>query len=99
MHPRKHFLHILFCSAFLFSPFKFYSFPLHSSTSRGRLDMGFEPQIRKIVGQIRPDRQTLMWSATWPKEVEGMARDFLTNFYQVLSLFPSHMCLTFYFKF
>jgi len=24
------------------------------------LDMGFEPQIRKIVGQIRPDRQTLM---------------------------------------
>lgn len=25
------------------------------------LDMGFEPQIRKIVDQIRPDRQTLMW--------------------------------------
>mmetsp|Transcript_70769 Transcript_70769/g.133224 ORF Transcript_70769/g.133224 Transcript_70769/m.133224 type:complete len:322 (+) Transcript_70769:1913-2878(+) len=47
------------------------------------LDMGFEPQIRKIVGQIRPDRQTLMWSATWPKEVEGMARDFLKNYYQV----------------
>ena len=32
------------------------------------LDMGFEPQIRKIVDQIRPDRQTLMWSATWPKK-------------------------------
>ena len=47
------------------------------------LDMGFEPQIRKIVGQIRPDRQTLMWSATWPKEVQGMARDFLKNYYQV----------------
>lgn len=31
------------------------------------LDMGFEPQIRKIIGQIRPDRQVLMWSATWPK--------------------------------
>lgn len=45
--------------------------------------MGFEPQMRKIVGQIRPDRQTLMWSATWPKEVEGMARDFLKNPYQV----------------
>ncbi|KAF4724859.1 ATP-dependent RNA helicase dbp2, partial [Perkinsus olseni] len=28
------------------------------------LDMGFEPQVRKIVSQIRPDRQTLMWSAT-----------------------------------
>ncbi len=35
--------------------------------------MGFEPQIRKIVSQIRPDRQTLMWSATWPKEVQRMA--------------------------
>lgn len=37
------------------------------------LDMGFEPQIRKIVGQIRPDRQTLMFSATWPKEVQKLA--------------------------
>ena len=56
------------------------------------LDMGFEPQIRKIVELIRvsvntvvllvhnlqmccfckqKDRQTLMWSATWPKEVRG----------------------------
>jgi ATP-dependent RNA helicase DDX5/DBP2 len=40
------------------------------------LDMGFEPQLRKIVSQIRPDRQTLMWSATWPKEIQRMARDF-----------------------
>ena len=31
-------------------------------------------QIRKIVSQIRPDRQTLMWSATWPKEVQNLAR-------------------------
>jgi ATP-dependent RNA helicase DDX5/DBP2 len=47
------------------------------------LDMGFEPQIRKIVDQIRPDRQTLLWSATWPKEVQSIARDFLQNPYQV----------------
>ena len=40
------------------------------------LDMGFEPQIRKIVSQIRPDRQTLMFSATWPKEVRALAQDF-----------------------
>lgn len=40
------------------------------------LDMGFEPQIRKIVSQIRPDRQTLMFSATWPKEVRKLAMDF-----------------------
>ena len=42
----------------------------------GMLDMGFEPQIRKVMSQIRPDRQTLMWSATWPKEIQQMARDF-----------------------
>eukprot|EP00696_Hemimastix_kukwesjijk_P001082 gnl/Hemi2/11421_TR3959_c0_g1_i1.p1 gnl/Hemi2/11421_TR3959_c0_g1~~gnl/Hemi2/11421_TR3959_c0_g1_i1.p1 ORF type:complete len:586 (-),score=213.03 gnl/Hemi2/11421_TR3959_c0_g1_i1:369-2126(-) len=41
------------------------------------LDMGFEPQIRKIVSQIRPDRQTLMWSATWPREIQGLARDLM----------------------
>lgn len=44
------------------------------------LDMGFEPQIRKIMSQIRPDRQVLMWSATWPKEVQALAEDFLTNY-------------------
>ncbi|KAE9601419.1 hypothetical protein Lal_00024110 [Lupinus albus] len=48
------------------------------------LDMGFEPQIRKIVGQIRPDRQTLYWSATWPREVEKLARQFLRNPYKVI---------------
>merc|ERR1719181_1381719 len=43
------------------------------------LDMGFEPQIRSLVSQIRPDRQVLMWSATWPKEVQQLAEDFLPN--------------------
>ena len=48
------------------------------------LDMGFEPQIRSIVSQVRPDRQTLLWSATWPKEVQSLARDFLQpDFIQV----------------
>lgn len=58
------------------------------------LDMGFEPQIRKIVDQIRPDRQTLMWSATWPKEVQRLARDYLKDYIQVnigsLELSASH---------
>ncbi|CAM0880221.1 unnamed protein product [Alopecurus aequalis] len=48
------------------------------------LDMGFEPQIKKIVSQIRPDRQTLYWSATWPKEVEQLARNFLFDPYKVI---------------
>ena len=38
--------------------------------------MGFEPQIRKVVSQIRPDRQTLMWSATWPTDVQKLALEF-----------------------
>lgn len=47
------------------------------------LDMGFEPQIRKILEQVRPDRQILMWSATWPKEVQRLARDYLGEYVQI----------------
>ncbi|KAL1450406.1 hypothetical protein WDU94_002777, partial [Cyamophila willieti] len=47
------------------------------------LDMGFEPQIRKIMSQIRPDRQVLMWSATWPREVQKLAEDFLESYIQI----------------
>nr|CAD2145059.1 unnamed protein product [Meloidogyne enterolobii] len=43
------------------------------------LDMGFEPQIRKIAQQIRNDRQTLMFSATWPQDVRKLAADFQKN--------------------
>ncbi|XP_053689639.1 uncharacterized protein LOC128738482 [Sabethes cyaneus] len=47
------------------------------------LDMGFEPQIRKIISQIRPDRQVLMWSATWPKEIRKLAEEFLRDYVQI----------------
>ena len=47
------------------------------------LDMGFEPQIRKIIAKTRPDRQTLMFSATWPKEVHKLADDFLEDYTKV----------------
>lgn len=40
------------------------------------LDMGFEKNIRQILNQVRPDRQTLMWSATWPREVQALAHSF-----------------------
>lgn len=32
---------------------------------------------------FQPDRQTLMWSATWPKEVQNLAKDFLSDYTQV----------------
>jgi ATP-dependent RNA helicase DDX5/DBP2 len=37
------------------------------------LDLGFEPQIRRISEEIRPDRQTLMFTATWPRGVATAA--------------------------
>jgi len=43
------------------------------------LDMGFEPQIRSILTQIRPDRQMQMWSATWPEEVRELAGQLLSS--------------------
>merc|ERR1719510_2333144 len=45
------------------------------------LDMGFEPQIRKILSQVRPDRQTLLWSATWPQDgqVQRLTKEFLSD--------------------
>lgn len=55
------------------------------------LDMGFEPQIRKIVALITPlDRQTLMWSATWPKEVRTMAEDYIQINIGALQLHANH---------
>ncbi len=48
------------------------------------LDMGFEPQIRRIVeGEDMPsvqDRQTLMFSATFPRDIQMLARDFLKEY-------------------
>lgn len=32
---------------------------------------------------FQPDRQTLMWSATWPKEVRQLAEDFLKEYVQI----------------
>lgn len=43
------------------------------------LDMGFEPQIRTILAKVPASRQTLLYSATWAKEVRSLASDFLTN--------------------
>jgi len=50
------------------------------------LDMGFEPQVRQIVDQTdmnrnsKLNRQSMMFSATFGKEVQIMARDFLDDY-------------------
>ena len=43
------------------------------------LDMGFLPAIRRIVAATPNTRQTLLFSATLSKEIEGIAREFLRN--------------------
>ncbi|XP_053567975.1 probable ATP-dependent RNA helicase DDX43 [Bombina bombina] len=43
------------------------------------LDMGFEPQIMKILIDVRPDRQTIMTSATWPDGVRRLAKSYLKD--------------------
>jgi ATP-dependent RNA helicase RhlE len=43
------------------------------------LDMGFMPQIRRIFLRLPQERQNLLFSATMPKEVEGLVHDFLPN--------------------
>lgn len=47
------------------------------------LDMGFEPQIRQALEGVPLERQILMFSATWPKEVKHLAKDYLGEFVQV----------------
>ncbi|KAI8100371.1 hypothetical protein M9434_002617 [Picochlorum sp. BPE23] len=43
------------------------------------LDLGFEPHIRSICENIRADRQTLMFSATWPSSIQKLASEFLCD--------------------
>ncbi|KAF9304409.1 pre-mRNA processing RNA-helicase [Mortierella antarctica] len=40
-------------------------------------DMGFEPQVMKIVNNVRPQRQVVLFSATFPKQMEALARKLL----------------------
>ncbi|KAG8075376.1 hypothetical protein GUJ93_ZPchr0006g45396 [Zizania palustris] len=48
------------------------------------LDMGFEPQIRKIVDRMnmpgKSVRQTMLFSATFPPEIQRLASDFLSDY-------------------
>ena len=43
------------------------------------LDLGFLPQIRHIFREIPKERQTLMFSATFPHEIEQLAQQYLRH--------------------
>lgn len=43
------------------------------------LDMGFAPQLRKIVNVLPKERQTMLFSATMPEEIVSLARQYLNT--------------------
>jgi len=43
------------------------------------LDMGFKNQIELSLRHVRPDKQTILTSATWPKPVQNLANYFAKN--------------------
>ena len=43
------------------------------------LDMGFSPQIDKIISHLPTKRQTLLFSATMPKKIDQMAQKYLSD--------------------
>ncbi|XP_071449475.1 probable ATP-dependent RNA helicase DDX43 [Hetaerina americana] len=47
------------------------------------LDLGFEPQIQKVLLDVRPDRQTVMTSATWPEGIRRLAQSYMSKPMQV----------------
>lgn len=43
------------------------------------LDMGFMPQVEEIMRYLTKERQNLLWSATWPKEIQSLASQICIN--------------------
>lgn len=46
------------------------------------LDMGFGPQIQRILSAMG-EHQTMMFSATWPREVQSIARTYMKDYVHV----------------
>jgi len=58
------------------------------------MDMGFIPDVRKIVKGLPPLRQTLLFSATLDKDVEKLSQEFLSNPKQIRIATPSSAAIT-----
>lgn len=42
-------------------------------------ELGFEPQVRSVCNHVRPDRQTLLFSATFRKKIERLGKEALQD--------------------
>lgn len=58
------------------------------------LDMGFIPDIEKIVSLIPPQRQTLLFSATMPSEIKRLTDKFLSNPKEISVAAPASTAVT-----
>lgn len=47
-------------------------------------DLGFGPQVMKILNNIRPDRQLVMFSATFPRQLEALAKKVMKNSIEII---------------
>ena len=52
-----------------------------------RLKQGFKDELQLILNQIRPDRQVLMFSATWPEDLRNLAQEVCKDYS------PIHICI------
>lgn len=50
------------------------------------LDMGFEPQIAYLIDRCSSERQTMMFSASWPNEVKSLVHKYLRPNHAFLSI-------------
>jgi ATP-dependent RNA helicase DDX46/PRP5 len=48
------------------------------------MDLGFMPQVVRILGNIRPDKQTMLFSATFPRQLEALIKNFLSDPLQIV---------------
>lgn len=55
-------------------------------------DMGFGPQVIKIIGNIRPDKQAVLFSATFPKQMDILARKVLQRPIEIIVGGVSTVC-------
>ncbi|KAL1519911.1 hypothetical protein AB1Y20_023400 [Prymnesium parvum] len=51
------------------------------------LDMGFEPQLKAIFGGLPEQRQTLLFTATWPKSVRKLASTYMRSGEDAVNIF------------